>query len=595
MGERSFPLHSQFAMAAITTCKNCHSNDFDKDHQTGELVCRNCGSVAEESRIVSEVSFSETSSGKAIVTGQYVSHDQTGVLSASLYGVQGESRQQTIFKARHRMERIGHRLGMADHIIEAGMRYFLAALSNNFVKGRKSQHVLSACLYLSCRMAKTDHMLMDFAELIHVNVFHIGATYLQLVRNQNIDQLPIVDPTVYIQRFVSKLQFGSEGSRRVVEDAKRLVARMGKDWLQNGRRPAGVAAACILLAARMNNFRRSKAEIVSVAKVAEETLQRRLDEFKSTAAGTLTIYDFRNVDVESAADPPSFTRHRELEKKLLDKLSQDNELRAQGVEPEEDPYLNPELVAIAQELDKQDGQTLQLTQEVNSLLDTPGLQKAVEDIAAQPHPKRKSSAIDDSESEDDSEDSDAEQEAERAFDEAVSAGTEAVMAAVEAPLEPASVPVRPDFYSKGRVEQFLKSFRQRQSQRLEDEVQAKKMRAQAEAQARAAAPDEESLSDIDDDEIESVLLNETEIEQKSQVWVSINREYLLEQERKRLRREADIASGETKAPRKRRRRPKQEPGSAASAEAAAANMLREKAPSKKINQAALKKLFAKAE
>ena len=56
------------------------------------------------------------------------------------------------------------------------------------------------------------------------------------------------------------LEFGDE-THQVAMDAVRLVQRFDRDWMTKGRRPAGICGACLLLAARMNNFRRSVAEI----------------------------------------------------------------------------------------------------------------------------------------------------------------------------------------------------------------------------------------------------------------------------------------------------------------------------------------------
>lgn len=89
-------------------------------------------------------------------------------------------------------------------------------------------------------------------------------------------------------------------------DATRLVARFNKDWITQGRRPAGICGACLLLAARMNHFRRSIAEIVQVVKIADITLRKRLDDFKQTPSGKLTIDDFRNIWLEQENEPPAY-------------------------------------------------------------------------------------------------------------------------------------------------------------------------------------------------------------------------------------------------------------------------------------------------
>ncbi len=55
-------------------------------------------------------------------------------------------------------------------------------------------------------------------------------------------RLPLVDPALYISRFADRLDFGDK-VHSVVKDANRIAQRMNRDWLQTGRRPAGLCAA----------------------------------------------------------------------------------------------------------------------------------------------------------------------------------------------------------------------------------------------------------------------------------------------------------------------------------------------------------------
>lgn len=174
----------------------------------------------------------------------------------------------------------------------------------NFVLGRKSEYTQASCLYVACRMDQTNHMLIDFADAIGVNVFVLGRSYLRLIRCLGF-RLPVIDPSIYISRFASLLDFGDE-TQRVATDATRLVQRFKKDWITHGRRPAGICGACLMIAARMNNFRRSIAEIIQVVKIADVTLRKRLDEFKLTSSSKLTIDDFRNIWLEEENEPPAF-------------------------------------------------------------------------------------------------------------------------------------------------------------------------------------------------------------------------------------------------------------------------------------------------
>ena len=140
---------------------------------------------------------------------------------------------------------------------------------------------------------------------LQVNVFKLGSTYKALLKECTIEGVEPMLPEHLVYRFATKLEFGSM-TERVAQDAVRLVQRMDRDWMTTGRRPSGVCGACLILAARMNNFRRTVREVVYIAKVTEITITKRLDEFKVTASSNLTVDQFRIIDLEKTHDPPAF-------------------------------------------------------------------------------------------------------------------------------------------------------------------------------------------------------------------------------------------------------------------------------------------------
>ena len=119
-------------------------------------------------------------------------------------------------------------------------------------------------------------------------------------------------PEDLIYRFAAKLEFGPHLDK-VADDACRLVKRMSFDWMSQGRRPSGVCGACLVLAARMNNYRRTITEVVYVVKVTTHTIKKRLEEFKRTSSSKLTIEEFLNEEWSrsEAHDPPSFYERTE--------------------------------------------------------------------------------------------------------------------------------------------------------------------------------------------------------------------------------------------------------------------------------------------
>ncbi|EDR03383.1 uncharacterized protein LACBIDRAFT_143618, partial [Laccaria bicolor S238N-H82] len=295
-------------------CNDCGGTVIEYDHAAGNGFCIKCGTVVEENAIVNEVAFGETSNGAAMVQGSFVGQGATHARISGPYGNRGnnESREQTIANGAKKIQSIANILRLSEVVCLAATRMYTLAVEHKFTKGRKSLNVVAVCLYVACRQKETrNYMLIDFSDLLQVNVFELGHTYLQLVQTLNL-RLPLVDPSHYISRFAALLEFGDE-THKVATDAVRLVQRFDRDWMTRGRRPAGICGAALLLAARMNNFRRSVEEIVQVVKIADTTLKKRLDEFKATPSGSLTLADFRNVWLEEEMDPPAFTKGREKE------------------------------------------------------------------------------------------------------------------------------------------------------------------------------------------------------------------------------------------------------------------------------------------
>lgn len=487
----------------MPVCKQCKGTNFERDlsNANNDLVCLGCGLVSEDNPIVSEVTFGENSSGAAVVQGSFVGTGQSHAAFMSHGGSSAlESREATLNNARRKLRAVSQALRIPEYITDAAFQWYKLALHFNFVQGRRSQNVIASCLYVACRKEKTHHMLIDFSSRLQVSVYSIGATFLRMVKRLHITDLPLADPSLFIQHFAEKLDLGDK-KIKVAKDAVKLAQRMSRDWMYEGRRPAGIAGACILLACRMNNLRRTHSEIVAVSHVAEETIQQRLNEFKNTKAGKLSINEFRSDEsTEPGAQPPSFTRNRLNEKKLKDRLGV-NETSEEALN--RNPILNQ--VLGAQELSSREilFYLKQFSQRRENALkkvkSTHGIDGS--DLMRQSNPQ----------SEEDDE-ALAESDHGRHFQDEIDG-----YSLEEDPYRPRNLHLLP------KTDSFL-----------------------------SKVPDDaDNLEDVDDDELEAQLLDEEASRLKERIWIGINGEYLLEQESKRLKLEADMAAGNTSAKRKR--------------------------------------------
>ncbi|CCK70331.1 transcription factor TFIIIB subunit BRF1 KNAG_0E00630 [Huiozyma naganishii CBS 8797] len=559
----------------MPVCKNCKKTEFVRDlsNANNDLVCQNCGVVSEDNPIVSEVTFGETSSGAAMVQGSFISAGQSHASFMSHGGSSAlDSREATLNNARRKLRAVSHALSIPDYITDAAFQWYKLALSYNFVQGRRSQNVIAACLYVACRKEKTHHMLIDFSSRLQVSVYSIGATFLKMVKRLHITKLPMADPSLFIQHFAEKLDLGDK-KIKVVKDAVKLAQRMSDDWMFEGRRPAGIAGACVLLACRMNNLRRTHTEIVSVSHVAEDTLQERLNEFKATGAGKLSVKEFREdpATADQAARPPSFARNRKNEKKIKEAIRQ-NELTETSEEAlKRDPILSQvmsaqelssrEVLFYLNEFSKKREKVFKRIKATHGI-DDEDIHRAEVETKKRKEEEKGGGA--DKNTGDESDKSDQDADAGPQLRRSKRINKKKIMEMVQ-------LKVQTEKY-ENELSSDSESSSEEENEREGDVTSHGKFQDSIDGYSLEKDPyrplnlhllpktndflgkikdDEEDLADVDDEEIETLLLDEEAASLKERIWVGINEEYLLEQEEKRLKEEADMIAGNTSTKRKR--------------------------------------------
>lgn len=186
-------------------------------------------------------------------------------------------------------------------------------------------------MYIVCRKEKTPHLLIDFSDALQVNLYTLGSCYLKLIKFLHFE-MPVIDPSLFIHRFCAKLEFGEKLSQ-VSMTALRLLQRMKRDWMCHGRRPTGLVGAAILIAARYHGFKRTTNQIVQTVHVCDETIRKRLVEFKQTSVAKLTREEFEKLDLEKdikeECDPPAFRRANRM-KEILKITNYEKEMEKKG-------------------------------------------------------------------------------------------------------------------------------------------------------------------------------------------------------------------------------------------------------------------------
>lgn len=221
-----------------------------------------------------------------------------------------DARDTTLLHARRIISQLASSLRLPPLYVDRAYRLYQLALHRNFNVGRRQSHVVATCLYIVCRQEKSPHLLIDFSDALQVNVYTLGRAFLQFVRVLRIS-LPLLDPSLYLHRYADKLSLGDRAPA-VVSTSLRIITRLKKDWIVTGRRPDGVCAAALLIAARAHEFNVSQETIAALFRIATITIRKRVAEFKATPAAQLTLAQFvaHGDSVTVEFDPPAFIQNK---------------------------------------------------------------------------------------------------------------------------------------------------------------------------------------------------------------------------------------------------------------------------------------------
>ncbi|XP_065852522.1 transcription factor IIIB 60 kDa subunit-like isoform X2 [Euphorbia lathyris] len=264
-------------------CKACARDVPGIRDGDGLLSCGRCGKVLKFDNYSTEATFVKNSSGQSQLSGKLVRS----------VGSEDFSRQRLYEKAYEDLVNIKSGLGMGENLamVDQAMVYYRIAVEKNFTRGRRTELVQATCLYIACRENRKPYLLIDFSNYLRINIYVLGAVFLQLCKVLNLTEHPIcqklLDPSIFIHKYTASLSGGK--NKDISDAALTIIASMNRDWMQTGRRPSGLWGAALYISALSHGLNCSKSDILKMVHVCEATLSKRLVEFENTESGSLTI------------------------------------------------------------------------------------------------------------------------------------------------------------------------------------------------------------------------------------------------------------------------------------------------------------------
>lgn len=282
-------------------CPECASMSLSHLEEKGEVVCNNCGLVIEEKIFDFGQEWREMDQEQAAKkrrTGAPLSytHADKGLGTSignksDIYQLKKANKdkyfrlrkwQNNVASAIERnlqialaeIQRLISVLQLSKTIEEEASRIYTLAAQRGIVKGRSTETIVAAVIYIVCRNFEVPKTLDDIQTTTGIDKKEIGRNYRYVVREMNL-RVTQSDPVNYISRYVSNLAL----SQKTHTTAIKLLEKAQRLEITSGKNPLGLAAAAIYAASKLNEEKRTQNEIASAVGVTEVTLRNRYKDF----------------------------------------------------------------------------------------------------------------------------------------------------------------------------------------------------------------------------------------------------------------------------------------------------------------------------
>ena len=176
--------------------------------------------------------------------------------------------------ALNEVSRMAFVLNLPIYVKERAYMLYQEAKEKNLLRGRSTETIAAAVVYLACREHEIPRTIEEIAEVSNSSSKKIKSARLFLLKKMELKLIPI-SAILFIPKFCSKLDLGAE----TVTKAIMIVKAAEEAELTNGRGQMGIAAATIYIAAILNGEHRTQKEVSKVTGVTDVTIRVRYKEF----------------------------------------------------------------------------------------------------------------------------------------------------------------------------------------------------------------------------------------------------------------------------------------------------------------------------
>ncbi len=278
-----------------TKCPECGSNHFFVNKEKGEMICKKCSFVIDDSMVDfgkermfdSEDIERKSRSGAPFdpriannITTEVGNYSDLNKLSKNMQVLMRRIRKKNRWTSSALEQNLNHglshlkiisaHLNLPQRTEKEAARIYRMAAEKSITRARSTENIVAASIYLAAKLQEAPKTLNEVAEATKIDKHTIAKVYKLLTRRLEIKVMP-TSPVDFIARFGSDLEL----EQAIQTKAVKMLEKVQKMGIASGKNPTSLAAVSLYISALMSKTRVTQTKIAKVSGITETTLRNR--------------------------------------------------------------------------------------------------------------------------------------------------------------------------------------------------------------------------------------------------------------------------------------------------------------------------------
>jgi transcription initiation factor TFIIB len=174
-----------------------------------------------------------------------------------------------------KLNNIKHKLGLSNTIVEKSFYLYRKASSAGLVKGRTTEGILSAAIYLASKELGSLKTLKEISDITNLKIKSISKYSRLLISELDLKPVPLIDPIKCIVKIANKLNLEEKTKLKAIKILKKVM----EEEIHVGKNPLAIAASTIYAACKTTEANdRTQIEIANSAGISALVVRERYND-----------------------------------------------------------------------------------------------------------------------------------------------------------------------------------------------------------------------------------------------------------------------------------------------------------------------------